>query len=94
VRPATVIPLHALLTRIQWDPRCGAGDFSISYYDRVLRQIVSVPLSRVSIEPGDHFFFEATEQDGSVHEVPFHRVRTVRRDGEVIWQRAGSPRTR
>jgi uncharacterized protein (UPF0248 family) len=39
------------------------------------------------LEPGNRFSFTAVEADGSVHDVPFHRVREVYRNGELIWQR-------
>ena len=31
------------------------------------------------------------EAHGSVHSVPYHRVREVYRDGELIWQRPEPP---
>jgi uncharacterized protein (UPF0248 family) len=31
--------------------------------------------------------FKALEDDGSRHSVPYHRVREVWRDGELIWAR-------
>jgi len=85
-----VIPIQELLNRIRWDPSYGAGRYTIGYYDRVLHRIVTVPLERIEVERGHHFSFSALEADGSVHEVPFHRVREVRRDGELIWQRAAA----
>jgi uncharacterized protein (UPF0248 family) len=45
------------------------------------------PLERIRIAPGERFGFEALEEDGSVHSVPYHRVRAVWRDGELIWSR-------
>lgn len=82
-----MIPIQDMLHRIQWDPEFGKGDFVIGYYDRVARRIARVPLRRVHLEKGARFSFEAVEDDGSVHSVPFHRVREVWRDGELIWQR-------
>jgi uncharacterized protein (UPF0248 family) len=82
-----VIPIRALLDRIRWDPEFGRGDFTLGYYDRVERRVVKVPLARIHLEPGHHFSFTAVAADGSIHEVPFHRVREVYRDGELIWQR-------
>jgi uncharacterized protein (UPF0248 family) len=89
-----MITLRALLSRIRWDPQFGTGDFTLGYYDRITHEIVSVPLSRVRFAADDHFFFEATEADGSVHTVPFHRVREVRRDGQLIWHRTGGASAR
>lgn len=82
-----MIPIQEVLNRIRWDPSYGTGRFTIGYYDRIEHRIVRVPLENIDIEPGNHFSFIATETDGSVHEVPFHRVREVHRNGELIWQR-------
>jgi uncharacterized protein (UPF0248 family) len=41
----------------------------------------------VRLEPEERFAFQAVEDDGSAHMVPFHRVREVWRDGESIWRR-------
>ena len=82
-----MITIEALLQRIRWDPAFGRGRFTIGYFDRVERRVVTVPLEQIRIERGNHFSFTAVEADGSVHDVPFHRVRAVHRDGLPIWQR-------
>ena len=82
-----MIPIHELLNRIRWDPSFAAGRFVLGYFDRVDRQLVRVPLSRVQFTPGEHFAFQVTDADGYTHEVPFHRVKEVYRDGELIWHR-------
>lgn len=82
-----MIPIQDLLHRIRWDAELGRAAFEIGYYDRVTRAIVRVPFRRVHFEKGEHFAFEAVEEDGSVHTVPLHRVREVWRNGERIWQR-------
>lgn len=86
-----MIPIQDLLHRIRWDPGFGKAEFEIGYLDRVTGRIVRVPFERVRFEAGEHFAFEAVEDDGSVHAVPLHRVREVWRDGEVIWQRGTRP---
>jgi uncharacterized protein (UPF0248 family) len=83
-----MIPIQDLLHRIQWDPEYGRAEFEIGYFDRVTREIVRVPFRRVHFEKGEHFAFEAVEEDGSVHSVPLHRVREVWRNGALVWQRA------
>jgi uncharacterized protein (UPF0248 family) len=83
-----MIPIQDILHRIQWDPMF-KGDFVIGYHDRVAHCIVRVPFQRLHIEKGQHFSFEAVEDNGTVHTVPFHRVREVWRDGELIWRRDG-----
>jgi uncharacterized protein (UPF0248 family) len=83
-----VIPIQDLLHRILWDPEFGRGEFEIGYEDRLAGRVVRVPFRRVRLERGERFAFEAVEDDGSTHRVPFHRVREVWRDGESIWRRS------
>lgn len=83
-----MITIEALLQRIRWDPDFGRGSFTIGYYDRLRRELVTVPLEQIHPTPGDHSAFTAVEPDGTVHEVPYHRVREVHRDGECIWRRS------
>ncbi len=87
-----MIPIHDLLARIRWDPEFGKGRFEIAYLDRVSGALVRVPIERTVMTPGAHFSFDAVEADGSVHMVPFHRVRELRRDGVLIWSREGPAR--
>jgi uncharacterized protein (UPF0248 family) len=82
-----MIPIQDLLHRIQWDPEFAKGEFVLGYYDRIEDRIVRVPFRRVNFEKGEHFMFEAVEDDGGVHSVPLHRVREVWRNGELIWHR-------
>lgn len=82
-----MIPIHELLSRICWDAAFAAGDFVIGYYDRVERKIIEVPFERVRLEPGDHFSFQVSDPDGYAHEVPFHRVKAVYKNGQLIWHR-------
>jgi len=80
-----MIPIHELLARIRWDPEFGRGRFEIAYFDREKKRLVRLPLERVRMS--DHFGFEALEADGSLHNVPYHRVREVWHDGQLIWSR-------
>ena len=90
-RTATMTPSHELLNRIRWDPAFAKGRFVLGYYDRVDKQIVKLPLARIEFASDSHCSFEAIAADGSVHSVPFHRVREVYRDGELIWHRPAPP---
>lgn len=84
-----MIPIHELLHRIQWDPEFGRGEFHIGYFDRVENRVVQVAMRDIRLDPADHFGFQALDEDGVSHHIPFHRVRVVRKNGEAIWQRAG-----
>jgi uncharacterized protein (UPF0248 family) len=82
-----VIPIHELLARIRFDPQFGRARFELAYFDRARRALVRLPLERIRVPSGQRFGFEALEEDGSAHSVPYHRVRAVWRDGELIWSR-------
>ena len=84
-------PIHELLARIRWDPEFGAAQFVIGYYDRAAQAEVAVPLTRVRFEAGEDFSFAVVADDGTDHTVPYHRVRSVWRDGELIWHRHAPP---
>ena len=85
-----MIPIRALLARIRWDPDFGRGHFEMGYVDHMRSELVRVPLARIRMPADDRFAFEATEEDGSVHSVPYHRVRAVWRDGALVWSRASA----
>jgi uncharacterized protein (UPF0248 family) len=84
-----MIPIQDLFHRIQWDAQYAKAEFEVGYYDRVDERIVRVPFRRLRFEKGEHYWFEALENDGAVHRVPLHRVREVWRNGELIWHRVG-----
>ena len=72
---------------MRWDRDFGCAEFVIGYHDRVSDRIVKVPLARIAFDSDSHSSFEAIEEDGSAHSVPYHRVREVYRNGELIWRR-------
>jgi uncharacterized protein (UPF0248 family) len=82
-----MIPIHELLARIRWDPEFGHARFVIAYLDHERRELVRVPFERIRLPEDHRFGFEALEDDGTAHSVPYHRVREVWRDGALIWAR-------
>ena len=82
-----MIPIHELLSRIRWDPEFGRASITIGYYDRVRRRVVKVPLTHIGFDSDARAWIEAVEEDGSAHQVPYHRIREVYRDGRLIWKR-------
>jgi uncharacterized protein (UPF0248 family) len=83
-------PLRKLLDRIKWDKEFGRGTFAIDYYDRVEQQMISVPLESIETSPERPESFTVLDHGQVVAHIPLHRVRAVRKDGVVIWQRPGS----
>ena len=82
-----MMPVQDMLHRMQWDSAFGKSEFVVGYLDKVAGRVVRVPFGRVSFTRGDRFAFDVVEDDGSVHMVPFHRVREIWRDGVLVWKR-------
>jgi len=82
-----MIPIHELLARIRWDTEFGRGQFELAYLDKLEESLVRVPLQAVGFDPDDHFGVQILDAEGCSHSVPYHRIREVYRDGQLIWQR-------
>jgi uncharacterized protein (UPF0248 family) len=85
--------IREMLDRIRWDEGFAKGEFAVGYYDRILDREVIVPFRATSLDvgPGRQRTFLFEDGDGVVHRVPVHRIRTVYKDGVVIWQRPALP---
>jgi uncharacterized protein (UPF0248 family) len=80
-------PIHELLARIRWDAEFSRARFRLGYWDRVAGVIRYVDLAEVIWDKDNPAFFRLVDEDGRVHEIPFHRVREVWRNDALIWQR-------
>ena len=77
-------PIQELLDRIRWDADFGNAEFQLGYYDRVEDRIIMVELSQIEAVEDGLRFLDAEERTITV---PFHRVRQVVRNGQLIWNR-------
>ena len=80
-------PIHELLNRIRWDKSFGEGRFEIGFWDRREGVIQRVALQDVAFSESGEHTFQFVDETGEHRRVPFHRIREVYRDGELIWQR-------
>lgn len=80
-------PLSDLIHRIKWDPEFGRGVFALGYWDRVERREQVVRFESATFDPAQPGTFSVEDEDGVLRTIPLHRVRTVYKDGAVIWQR-------
>lgn len=83
-----MIPIQDLLNRIKWDKEFGKGFFLIGYYDRIEDRIITVPFTKIQFDPDDHFSFLLENELEETISIPYHRVRQVWKDGEIIWDRS------
>jgi uncharacterized protein (UPF0248 family) len=80
-------PVQELLNRIRWDTDWAKDDFRIGYYDRIEQRIIVIAFKEILFPKDDHFSFELIDEQGHTHSIPYHRVKTVYRNGRLIWQR-------
>ncbi len=80
-------PIHELLSRIEWDPEFGKGDFELGFYDRIEDEIIRVPFRQIVFISGDHYDFHYLDEEAVEHSVPLHRIKAVYKNGELIWHR-------
>lgn len=80
-------PIQELLSRIRWDKDYAAADFVVGYYDRVEDSIILVPFQELYFDEQDHFAFQVLDENGESHNIPFHRVKALYKNGELIWHR-------
>ena len=81
-------PVQDLLNRIRWDEVFATAVFEIGYYDRIEDQIIQVKYAELFFPTDDHFAFELLDDEGSVHRIPYHRIRRITRNGHCIWSRS------
>ncbi len=77
-----MIPVHELLNKIKWDKRENPGDYVLMV--KGLDKIVEIPYIRIARFEGK---FMVIMQRGEEVEIPKHRIREVRRKGEIIRKR-------
>jgi uncharacterized protein (UPF0248 family) len=82
-----MIPIQDLLHRIRWDPEFGRSEFVIGYHDRVEHEIILVPFIEITFPKDAAGVFELIDGEDQTHTIPLHRVRSVYKDGELIWRR-------
>lgn len=75
--------IRETLNRIRWDPDEDPGSFVVGYEDRLRKQVIDIPYTDI-IRIEDGFMVVG---DGEETSIPLHRVRHVKKDGKVIWQR-------
>lgn len=76
-----------LLNRIRWDSEFSQGSFEIGFDDHVAHQHIRIPFDAMQFDMHDHFFFHYYDEEGEGHDVPLHRIKSVYKDGELIWHR-------
>lgn len=80
-----MMPIINLLNKIKWDKRENPEQCSIGYFDRVHNATVKVPFPEMKVD--DKFSFTICDEQGEEHNMPFHRIKKVWKNNELIWER-------
>jgi len=80
-------PIHELLNRIRWDKEFGQGRFAIGFFDRCEGVVHRVALQAVVFPDDERHTFQFVDEAGQSRRIPFHRIREVYKDGQLIWRR-------
>lgn len=84
-----MIPIQKLLSRIRYDRDFAVGEFVLGYQDRFSPELHHVSLREV-VESASGAI-ELWNDEGRLVAIPLHRIVEVRRNGEIIWERARPP---
>ena len=72
------------LHKLTWDESYKGMSVEVGYYDRVSDGLKYIALVDMDISDKMHFVITV---DGRDSRVPYHRLREMRLDGEMVWSR-------
>ena len=76
-------PIQDLLNKIKWDKRENPDDYSIFYYDRIIKKLMQIPYNKIKMIEGSFMVLDNEEESN----VPLHRIKRVEKNGSVVWER-------
>jgi len=78
-----MITIKNLLNKIKWDKRENPAEYSIFYYDRILRKLIKIPYAKIKRLEGSFMVLNNEEETN----IPLHRIKKVAKKDAVIWER-------
>ncbi len=78
-----MLPIQDLLNKIKWDKRENPDDYSIFYYDRILKKLIKIPYNKIKRIEGSFMILDNEEESN----IPLHRIRKVSKNNAVVWER-------
>lgn len=74
-----MINIKEFLNKIKWSGKFKKEELTIGYLDRITNKIIKVDYKDLEIKE-DFIVLEDKE-------IPLHRIKEIRRKGEIIWKR-------
>ena len=75
-------PIQDLLNKIKWTGE-DITQYTLGVYDRVQDKIIEIPLKDITVEHN----ILIVMQNGRHVDIPFHRIRKVWKNKELLWAR-------
>ncbi len=72
-----------LLNKIRWDSKLKPEEYTIVYFDRILEKSFEIPFTSISRQST----FIVIKKDNQEVNIPLHRIKQVKRNGKVVWER-------
>jgi len=73
-----------LLNKIKWDKREKPEDYTMGYEDRVSGQVIEIKFADIKRIEGNFIIIEKDLEEVSI---PLHRIRVVKKNDSVVWER-------
>ena len=78
-----MISIKDLLNKIKWDKRENPEQYSIFYFDRILKKLIKIPYAKIKRLEGSFMVLDNEEESN----VPLHRVKKIMKNNTVVWER-------
>jgi uncharacterized protein (UPF0248 family) len=72
-----------LLNKIRWDKKVNPEEYTLLYFDRIDEKLYEVSFTAIARKGN----FITILKDGKEYSVPLHRIRQVKRNGKLVWER-------
>ena len=73
-----------MLNKIKWDTNENPQDYTILYYDRIKHRLRELKFTKIK---KFETIFLLVEKEGEEINIPMHRIREIRKKGQIIWKR-------
>jgi uncharacterized protein (UPF0248 family) len=76
-------PIQDMLNKIKWDKREKPEQYTIFYYDRILKKLVKIPYTKIKKIEGSFIVLNNEEESN----IPLHRIKKVVKNNIAVWER-------
>ena len=73
-----------LINKILWDKHENKEEYEIGIIDRFTKEVNFMPFTKIESLEGR---FMLIRGEHGITEIPSHRIRKVKKNGEIVWER-------